>query len=562
MKELIGSPLPLGCTVKGNEINFSISLEKNAKGELILYKKGSDIPVKTVKLHKDFVSDQIRFCAVALEDGEEFEYNFKVDDQIVCDPYGRDFTGREVWNEPKKLEEHQVRTLIVKDEFDWEGDTFPRLKMEDVVAYSVHVRGYTKHTASQVKHKGTFRGLIEKIPYFLELGVNQIHCMPVYDFEENLKYLNYWGYGEGNYFAPKASYASDNPVTEVKEMIKSMHKAGIEVIFEMPFDYGVNQSFMLECLRFWSREYHVDGFLINPSVCNWNMITEDPQLSGLKIFRKNDDFQNIMRRFLKGDEGMIPEVISRLKHSSEDGCLNYITSQNGFTLNDLVSYDEKHNELNGENNQDGPDRNYSWNCGVEGASRRKSVVALRKHQMFNAMFLLLLAQGTPCILGGDEFCNSQKGNNNVYCQDNLLSWTDWKKYAQEKEMYSFVKNLISFRKGHKMLTLLKEEECNTNKSGIPSISYHGESAWRLQDHLYSRQLGVFYHEEKEDADDVYIAYNMHWKPHMYALPNLPKGKKWYLAGTTQDGILEETVLVSEEKEIEIKERTICVFIGK
>ena len=563
MKIKKGNPLPQGCTIEGNLVNFSIAIEESTAAELILYKVGSTVPYKMIPLNRDIISDRIQYCAIELDEGETFEYNYRVGDEIITDPYGRDFAGRHVWGEKKEESSHQVRTKIVMDSFDWEDDVPLRYDMNEVIAYSIHVRGFSKHPSSQVKHKGTFEGVKEKIPYLKELGINQIQCMPVYDFEENLKYLNFWGYGKANCFAPKSSYAVTDAVTEFKDLVRSLHKAGIEIIIEMPFNNSVTQGFMLECLRFWSRNYHVDGFIINPALCNLDMVQRDSQLSGIKILFKQDDFQNTMRRFLKGDEGMIPQVIWWMKNQPDnDDICNYITSPNGFTLNDLVSYDGKHNEDNGENNTDGPDYNYSWNCGVEGATRKKAVVELRKKQIRNAFFLLLLSQGTPCILGGDEFYNTQKGNNNVYCQDNPVSWLEWKKTAANEELFSFVRNLISFRKEHRILSSLKQMQNGVSQSGIPMISYHGEEAWKIQDQVASRQLGVFYHDEKQEEGDIYIAYNMHWIPHEYALPKLPKGKKWYLAGSTDEGMPSEPKLLKEVRKIEINARTICVFIGK
>ena len=224
---------------------------------------------------------------------------------------------------------------------------------------------------------------------------------------------------------------------------------------------------------------------------------------------------------------MVPGVMWWLKQQSkEQRSCNYITSHNGFTLADLVSYDGKHNEANGENNQDGPDYNYSWNCGAEGATRRKAVLELRKKQMRNAFFLLLMAQGTPCLLAGDEFANSQKGNNNVYCQDNETAWLNWKQLEKEKELFDYVRNLIALRKRlpilHSEKPLLGRDEMSC---GVPDVSYHGESAWQIPQNVASRQLGVYYHGEGESEGDCFIAYNMHWTEHKFALPALSKGKR-------------------------------------
>ena len=428
-------------------------------------------------------------------------------------------------------ERRTLRTRIVTDTFDWGKSQFPHLKKEDVIAYSLHVRGFTKHSSSGVAHKGTFDGVTEKLPYLQKLGINQIHLMPVYEFDENQRHVNYWGYGKAYFFAPKASYAAGDPVNEMKSLVRQMHLAGIEVILEMPFTEGTTFSLILDCLRYWVMQYHVDGFIVNPYICNPDELAKDPVLAKSKILKKEDGFQNVMRRFLKGDEGMIRDVICQLKNQDTQ-LYNYIASHNGFTLCDVVSYDGKHNEANGENNLDGPDYNYSWNCGAEGNSRKKAVNELRKNQIFNAFFLLLFAQGMPCILSGDEFMNTQKGNNNAYCQDNLISWLDWNQLSRQEELYTFVCRLIALRKAC-MKQIAKKSEDTMGRRGIPQISYHGEDAWQMPAGRASRQLGVFYHEESTEKD-FYIAYNMHWLSHSFALPSLPKGMEWVcIAGTKE-----------------------------
>lgn len=205
-------------------------------------------------------------------------------------------------------------------------------------------------------------------------------------------------------------------------------------------------------------------------------------MKDIRLMRKDDGFQNVMRRFLKGDENMVNDVISSLGHNSaSDGKCNYITAQTGFTLRDLVSYDCKHNEENGENNTDGPDYNYSWNCGAEGQSRKRSVVNLRKSQIRNAFLLLLLAQGTPCLLSGDEFYNTQKGNNNVYCQDNATGWLDWSRLKSDRGLFDYVKALITFRKNHPCLCQKEPlKGMDRTACGMPDVSYHGENAWQVK----------------------------------------------------------------------------------
>lgn len=560
MKTAVGFPFPQGCTVEGQTANFSVAVPEGQTCELIIYKKGARASAFSQEMPYSDVAGNLHFLSVVLEQPEDYEYCYKIGGKIVPDPYGKAFSGREHWSVSKGKEKRTLRTRIVTDTFDWEKSQFPHLKKEDVIAYSLHVRGFTKHSSSGVAHKGTFDGVTEKLPYLQKLGINQIHLMPVYEFDENQRHVNYWGYGKAYFFAPKASYAAGDPVNEMKSLVRQMHLAGIEVILEMPFTEGTTFSLILDCLRYWVMQYHVDGFIVNPYICNLDELAKDPVLAKSKILKKEDGFQNVMRRFLKGDEGMIQDVICQLKNQDTQ-LYNYIASHNGFTLCDVVSYDGKHNEANGENNLDGPDYNYSWNCGAEGNSRKKAVNELRKNQIFNAFFLLLFAQGMPCILSGDEFMNTQKGNNNAYCQDNLISWLDWNQLSRQEELYTFVCRLIALRKAC-MKQIAKKSEDTMGRSGIPQISYHGEDAWQMPAGRASRQLGVFYHEESTEKD-FYIAYNMHWLSHSFALPSLPKGMEWVCMAGTKEGVLDEKEAVPvKDKKVQLEERTIKVFVGR
>ena len=286
--------------------------------------------------------------------------------------------------------------------------------------------------------------------------------------------------------------------------------------------------------------------------------------TGVRFLRKHaEEYQNVMRRFLKGDEGVVTDVMYQTRKRWDlEGIYNCITTHTGFTLKDLVSYDGKHNEANGENNQDGPDYNYSWNCGAEGLTRKKAVLELRKNQMRNAMFLLLLSQGVPCILAGDEFANSQKGNNNVYCQDNPIGWLNWRNLLKEQEMYQFVKQLIKFRKKYRLFHQEKELlGIDQSGCGMPDVSYHGEMAWRAPTEVASRQIGIYYSSQDKEEADCFVAYNMHWLEHEFALPALKKGRKWYRAASTKEGILKDLVVLENQRNIELDEREIVVLVS-
>lgn len=566
MREVQGQPLPLGINISGDHVNFSVAVPEGERCWLLLYRAGEEEPKERYEMTEAI--GEVRFLALEGMDPADYEYNYMIGGEVTVDPYARGLAGRDIWGKERDIQKHEVRGILKNGRYDWEGDEPLKLPFHSIVAYSLHVRGFTKHTSSGVEKKGTFSGVVEKLPYLKDLGINQIQCMPVYEFEECGRFRNYWGYGPAYYFAPKSAYAaSGDGERELKDMVKACHKEGIEVVLEMPFTGDTSKQLMEECLRYYCLEYHIDGFLLNPYVAPMDAIHADPILKHTKILVHDTGFQTVMRRFLKGDEGMVRDVMYWLRHQSETKeILNMITGQTGFTLRDLVSYDGKHNEANGEQNQDGPDYNYSWNCGAEGPSRKKAVTELRKNQTRNAFFLLLLAQGTPCILAGDEFGNTQKGNNNVYCQDNPVGWLDWSGLEKHPELHDFVKELIDFRKKHPVFWPEKEMTGMTySKKGVPDVSYHGENAWRVPLEVSSRQLGVYYSgtdRTGEGDEDCFVAYNMHWLEHTFALPALPRGKKWYRIASTQEGILDKAEPLDDQKFAEVKERTIMIFSGR
>lgn len=564
MRQAIGTPYPLGVEKNKDGMNFAVAVDAGKQCELLLYKKGEEEPVEAFLLSEENAVGTVRFLRIKDLEGESYEYNYRIAGKIVTDPYAKSIVGM-------NCKDHTVgrqilRGRFIKEDYDWEGDKQLHLPYHEVAAYSIHVRGFTKHASSGVKHKGTFAGVIEKLDYLKELGINQIQCMPVYEFYEMAgERVNYWGYGSGYYFAPKASYStSKDPCTELKDMVKACHKEGIEVVLEMPFEAGILPQMALQCLQYYMTEYHIDGFVLNPYHVPMDMMRKDPILKETKILRKNDWFQNTMRRFLKSDSGMLNETIEALKHNSMyDGECNYITSHTGFTLYDLVSYNEKHNEENGERNADGPDQNYSWNCGEEGPSRKRAVTALRNNQIRNAFLLLLMAQGTPCILAGDEFKNSQSGNNNVYCQDNETAWLDWRNLKKETELVAYVKRLIALRKVH--FSLHQEamlEGRDRVGSGLPDVSYHGEYAWQIPTDTKSREFGVMYHAVAgERQDTCFLAYNMHWDAKEFALPNI-RGCVWYKILDTSDKAWSDKKELTEAKGIRVEGRSIVMLIAE
>ncbi|HIT90138.1 MAG TPA: hypothetical protein IAC41_06950, partial [Candidatus Merdenecus merdavium] len=579
-----GKTSPLGASIEKRGINFAFFYREICERVyLLLYKKGEEEPCETVEMMEEGLYSGIYSIYIEGLDPKEYEYNFLVHKKILQDPYAKCILGREHFG-VERTSNHQVRCgFDTSPPYLWEEDHPLYLPFEQVISYNLNVRSFTMHRNSKVKNKGTFKGLIEKIPYFKELGINQIELMPAYEFEEvefekNNHHMveavktpldrpyamiqeesdrrsykvNAWGYTEGNYFVPKAAYAATkNPSKEFKDMVKAFHKNGIEVIMEFYFPKGIDPYLIAQCLRFWIQDYHMDGFHLNGIKEYHRILAQDPYLKNVKLMgdfflmeersiqdlyhpyrnlaEYNDGFKNDIRQFLKGDAGVTLSFLNRMKKNPiHQTVMNYITSHDGFTLMDLVSYNEKHNEENGEHNLDGTDHNYSWNCGIEGKTSNKKVNALRRRQIKNAFVMVLLSQGTPLILGGDELGNSQEGNNNGYCQDNKIGWVNWQVPKKDQWILPFVKELIQFRKGH-FIFLNKKEYTNidTLTCGYPEISYHTDKAWfgGLDENnhfvgvMYCGDYGV---DEQGCADDfIYIAYNMHWEDHSFALPKLP-----------------------------------------
>ena len=557
------------------------------------------------------VSEDIASVIINGLSGNDFSYSFLVDDELIDDVTRKNSTAKRAFGD-KSLRLDSSKIYV--NGYNWEGDKILNLAFKDICAYQLNVRSFTMHSSSKVKNKGTFKGIIEKIPYFNLLGVNQLILMPVYDFdeverprknniptladytlklddEETLK-VNLWGFKRGAYYMPKASFsASGDPVNEFKDMVKALHKAGIEVILRFYFPDNVNRSIISDLLKFWVYEYHVDGFFLMGNNLPIEILSSDIYLRSTKLYcvffdknaltnkpygynRKmafvNDDFMNVCRRFLKSDENMLNDFVYRQRLNPTDvHVINYITNFEGFTLNDLVSYDYKHNEANGENNRDGENFNFSWNCGTEGESRKRNILCLRMKQIKNAFTFLFMAQGVPMLNAGDEFLNTQEGNNNPYCQDNETGWVVWKDNKRSREVFEFVKSLIALRKSHPILHPEAEFRIMDYAAcGFPDLSYHSENAWgpRFDNHL--RNIGVmlcgkYARLDRVTEDDFfYICYNMHWEYHDFGLPKLPKGLKWKLEYYTCDDILGKVIadsLLKGNESVKVTDRTVALL---
>lgn len=606
-----GNIYAMGTTAVAGGMHFSFAAQ-GEKAELLLYKKGSRLLKARISFPENTKTGDVWSMTVK-GDFRGLEYVYAVDGQETEDPYGRQFTGRERWGSLEQLK-GQVRTPAVQEggAFDWEDDKLPQIPYQDCIIYHIHPRGFTKHPSSGVepKKRGTFAGIEDKIPYLKNLGITTLEMMPPVEFEEIIVpervdgspfgpekpegKVNYWGYTRGRSFAPKASYCSGpvrEPVKEFKTLVKHLHREGLELVIELYFDGREAPAYVLDAVRFWAREYHVDG--VRLVGCGpLKLLGEDPYLSRLKLFAENwegvspgkcrhlaeynDGFLIDMRRFLKGDEGQLDQAAFRCRRNPANvGAVNYMACTNGFTMMDMVSYDVKHNEENGEEGRDGTDYNQSWNCGTEGPSRKKKIVRLRKKQLRNAMLMLFLSQGTPLIMEGDEFGRTKKGNNNSYCQDNEISWVNWGLKDSNSDLYEFAAYVIGFRREHPVFHMEKEPALLDYKSvGLPDVSYHGEKTWCPQFENFRRQLGILYcgkYGKRADGSEdnyFYVAYNMHWEPHEFALPNLPRELCWQVAFDTDAEAVNGFYPPGSEKPLEnqkrimVMSRSIVVLIGK
>lgn len=632
-KEEYQLPKMLGVGKQGNNFVFSVAVPNAPACTLKLYSKWDVSIFREIKMQNSLRFGNVFSVTVPeSEVSSALGYRYEAFGKEFIDPYATKILGREQYGLiPNVIGENKERLhglLGTWDftEFQWGEDTPLCHSYSDMILYKLHVRGFTKSDDSKVRNKGTYKGIIEKIPYFKELGINALFFMPCVEFNErmepvpllselpnatneyhkkgNFPYhiskeeckLNFWGYTtDGFYFAPKSSYASTpyDASNEMKQMVKKLHENGIEIVLDMNFPGEMSAQCMIDCLRYWVHYYHIDGFRTNVEESIQQLFARDPYLVGIKLFTTHwntdaiygremvphtktlaeytDGFLIDVRRFLKGDEGQIGQIMARIRTNPEKiGVINYITDHNGFPLADLYSYDGKHNEANKEGNRDGTDFNYSWNCGVEGDTSRRKIKELRLQMMKNAFMFLLLSQGTPMILQGDEFGNSQEGNNNAYCQDNSIGWVSWSEKKKNKELFSFVKQLICFRKFHPVLHNVRElGGIDILSCGCPDISYHGSKAWYPDYSHSSRTLGVLFHgafalKDRTTSDaSCYIAMNAHWEEHSFALPSFQTNSEWKLALSSKEDKTfdkEGNNNISYKTSVVVPARTIQVFL--
>ena len=601
--------------------------------------------------------------------------------QILLDPWAKAIGGRDVWGRtPNWNDRYQHRARVVCDDFDWEGDRPLELLLEDLVIYELHVRGFTRHPSAGVRQPGTFAAIREKIPYLKELGINCIELMPIFEFDEfeNSRrhpetgelLMNYWGYSTVGFFAPKAGYAATGKAQdgtmvadELKTMVKEMHQNGIEVLLDVVFNHtaegnehgptisyrgidnasyymltpeghyhnfsGVGNTLncnspivrdmVVEALRCWAAEYHIDGFrfdlaailgrdqrgapLANPPLLE--ALAADPILGKCKLIAEawdagglyqvgsfpaygrwaewNSEYRDGLRKFLKGDPGQVGNLAQRVQGSPDlygwngrgpGASINFITCHDGFTLADCFAYNGKHNEANGEDNNDGANDNNTWNCGREGPTDDPEINALRHRQAKNAVAILMVSQGVPMILMGDEFGRTQGGNNNAYCHDTELNWLDWSLRKNNADLYRFFQNCIAFRKAHPVLrgtTHLRNQDYVG--SGYADITWHGVTTWYADWSPDSRTLAFLLcgkHASHGSVTDnyIYVIMNAHWNSHSYALPRLPDRLQWHMFANTGAAAPEDIwepgrePVLHDQQQFLMGNRSVAILIGR
>ncbi|MEO1052764.1 MAG: glycogen debranching protein GlgX [Bacteroidota bacterium] len=557
-----GKSFPIGATVIDNGVNFCVYSKNATQVELLLFQSGNEPPNEVIKLDKE--KNRTGFYwhifIPGLQSGQLYGYRvdgpfkpeqgLRFDNQkVLLDPYAKSIVVPDTYDRryaqlPGENTTTAMKSVVVDTScYDWDDDERPAYSFSSTIIYELHVAGFTKHASSGLSDnlRGTYAGLIEKIPYLKELGITAVELLPVFQFDtqdapEGKK--NYWGYSPVSFFAPHVAYSSQKDgigaVDEFKDMVKALHRAGIEVILDVVYNHtaeggengptfslkgienrayylmdehsyryfnysgtgntvnanhSIVRRMIMDSLRYWVSEMHVDGFrfdlasilsrdetghpLNNPPII-WE-IESDPVLAGTKLIAEawdatnlyqvgsfsghqwkewNGKFRDDVRSFLKGDYGALSNFASRLlaspdiyghKQQKPEISINFVTCHDGFTMNDLVSYNYKHNQANGEDNRDGTDHNLSWNCGVEGPTDSVAIEKLRTQQIKNFFTVTLLAYGTPMLLMGDEVRRSQQGNNNAYCQDNEMSWFDWNLVEKNQSLLRFVKLITTIR---------------------------------------------------------------------------------------------------------------------
>ena len=548
--------------------------------------------LEAIEISSDFFIGNVA-CVFIKGLKPDFGYRLFSDEKELHDPYA---TGYDSSLDLCVFKSNANASFFSKDKA-------LNIKPEDMVIYETNVRAQTMGDPAIKKDRGTFKALERKIPYFKNLGVTSLMLMPVYsvlpaktDFRNipKEKKPNLWGFGRGLHFSLKEEFfASGNHEYEFKHFIYTLHKEGLEIILMMEFHETDSTEYIMSVLKHYLLNYHIDGFRFIGGGFNFYQIASHPLFKNTKLFYNNFDFSNFRpsgnfkfknlicidedflvnsRRFLKGDEDCVRNLSFSVRENHKYfSKVRMITDFSGFTLYDLVSYNVKHNEANGEANSDGTDYNFSWNCSVEGETKSRKVKSLRERQIRNAFLFTFLSQGIPLLRGGDECLNSQKGNNNPYCLDDETGWITKGNSKAARELTAFTKNLIAFRKRHVVLHQPKELQMFDYMSvKVPDVSYHSKDAFKLDTLPASRSFGILYYGDyakqytKVKEPSVYIIYNMHWEKETFALPLKADRGNWKLLystdGSTDSSFDEEKATALNGKFFEAPERSVSVLL--
>ena len=603
-----------GVTKDKDILSFSLQAGEEAACNLLLYPKGEENAFK-IPMERHKIYQTVYTVGIQGLEWEKYDYNFEIDGVEKTDPYARRITGREVWAAPerrpeevsantfvpekikkqreqiKKAKQKKIKSTFYFSKFSWKNDQNPRIKKEDMVIYKLHARGFTMGLRTESPEKGTFGMIEKKLGYLKNLGITSLLFLPVYEFEEFLQLddnkkeehpanlVNYWGYTSGNYFAPKASFLGEgNNPDALKKMIRRIHQMGMEFLVEFYFDKKISPHLIIDAMRYWKREYHVDGFRIIGDFTVAELLAQDSLLSGCKLFYEgfseelasaperlgpelfsyNDAFMYEVRRILNHQGGNIFEFSCQMKRQQEkQGFVNYVAENNGFTLWDTFSYGRKHNEANMEENRDGNDWNYSSNNGQEGNSKKREINRLRERKVRNALAATIFSQGIPLIWMGDECENTQNGNNNAYCQDNEIGWKDWKNTKSSRMMTAYLKEILEIRKRYPVLRNPKPYQMmDYEKHGYPDLSYHSDGGWQIDFDRNRGFIGMFYCGAYRDCEHLYIAYNFQNVSQKLALP---REMSWQTVCTTGNEVLEKKTITGE---IMVDAQSVVVLVGK
>ncbi|MDO5132997.1 MAG: alpha-amylase family glycosyl hydrolase, partial [Eubacteriales bacterium] len=482
------------------------------------------------------------------------------------------------------------------------------------VLYGVHVKGFTAAMPEDFKGRGTFSGVSARIPYLQELGITAVELMPVYtplpdsrkdkpfktmqealsawpvgpqgDPMRDMKERpNYWGFGRGLYYALRAEYGTQ---AGFAQMVRDFHRAGMRVVLQLYFEKGFQLPDQIELLRYYVTRFGIDGFRLMGYIPSPAALACVPSLTDTAFFFDSfpfeeldpeetetgtiitcgGDYQSLLRRFIKSDDYVMKDFLKMfLSVPKGHGALRCAAGYEGFTLADLVSYNERHNEANGEFGLDGHAENYSWNCGAEGETEDDSILTLRRKQIRNILTLLMLSQGTPLLSQGDERMNSQGGNNNPYCQDNEISWVDWTETPEKKQLTAFFARLAAFRRAHPVFCSDRPfQYIDTLGIGHPDVSLHGAEAWKPDLGPCSHSIGIAFCENYAETDPgkrkqtafTYLAINMYWKELPLALPKLPPYYVWKVVfdTETEEGFLDTPVAPLDQHIVDVPPRSI------